>query len=97
MAYVRFKMINYAYINVCFLWIYMFYTELVKKLLLVSFILGFESLWSSNAFLLCAVRSSSYVQFEPVDRMVDWYQEQGSVDRAICDKPTQGVIRRSGL
>ena len=51
-------------------------------------------------FIVCrclSVSNSSHVQDEPADRMVDWYQAPGSVDRAICDKPRQGVIRRSGL
>jgi hypothetical protein len=64
----------------------MFYAELVKKLLLFSLILGFESLWSSKTFLLCAVHNNSlYVQVEPVDRLVEWYQAPGSVDRVIWD------------
>jgi hypothetical protein len=61
----------------------MFYAEIVKKLLLVTFILGFESLWLSFTFFSCAF---VVVLVEPVDRMVDWYQAPGPVDRAIWDK-----------
>jgi hypothetical protein len=43
-TYLWSKMIGYVYICSCFPWIYMFYAEIVKKLLLVTFILGFESL-----------------------------------------------------
>ena len=78
-------MISYTYINFCFLWISTFYAELVKKLLSVTFIVGFESLIIEHFFVvaLCAVRNSSYVHIEPADRMVDWYQAPGSVDRAV--------------
>ena len=38
-----------------------------------------------RVILFCTARNSSHVPVEPSDRMVDWYQAPGSVDRANCD------------